>query len=163
VQIQLFREFLKDLTPAEMKEAVSHAILNCKFMPTIAELRSFAGRSAAQQKQLETAVGSVAAEREWEAVLAHVNRYGGTVYPGDPKLLLSAAGEYAFRQIGWRDGLLNTAPEDLHWAHKEFVAAYTMHGETGGLLAPSREEARRLLASLHGERKELPGRATGGT
>jgi hypothetical protein len=56
---------------------------------------------------------------------------------------------------------VNTAPEDLHWAHKEFVAAFMMHAETGGLLAPSREEARRLLAGLDGEMKQLAAGVTG--
>ena len=33
------------------------------------------------------------AERAWNAVLSHVERFGETVYPSDPKLELSSADE----------------------------------------------------------------------
>lgn len=149
LQLMAYREALKDLTPEQAHQACSRALLECKFMPPVAELREFAsmGQKAATNRV------TMAAETEWEAIDKHVARYGGTVYPSDPPLALTAAGEYAFRRIGWRLAVADAGPGDLHWLHKNFVEAYVLYADTDGLKALPQNEARRLLDGL---RKALP-------
>lgn len=58
---------LSDLTVEEINRAGTRAVLQCRFMPTVAELRELAGRSlarAADQPKIASAA-TLAALREW--------------------------------------------------------------------------------------------------
>lgn len=101
----------------------------------------------------------LAAEQEWELCCNHVRDYGEQTFQSDRPLWLSNAGEKAFREIGWRLGLVRVLDCDakgMEFAHKRFVAAYKLHVETGGLLAPTREEARKMLDKIRDLAKGLP-------
>lgn len=144
--MEAYSEGLADLTEAQLRQVFGQAILECKFMPTVAELRGFL-------KQRQAKVDSLEAEQEWEVCCAHLRKYGEVTYDSDQPLVLTAAGEYAFRQIGWRKGLVRVLDYDdkgMQFAHKRFIEAYNTHVETGGLLAPSREEAQKMLATARG-------------
>lgn len=122
-----------------------------EFMPTGAKLSQV-------WKDRQTKSDALAGEQEWEEILQHVLRYGAVCYRSDEKLDLSARAEYSLRQIGgsdWRQALAFADDDRLHWLRKNFLENYNRHAETGGLLAPSREEARSLLNKIMEYRKKL--------
>lgn len=139
--MEAYREGLSDLPEADLREVFSRAILECKFMPTVAELRGFLNRK-------EVAIDKLESEREWDRILAHVVKYGAVCYPSDSKLEVSAAGEYSLRQIGgadWRQAIAGADDDRLHWLRKNFIECWNRYAETGGLKAIGREEAKRML------------------
>ncbi len=146
-QVENYRRGLQDLTVEEVHYACRRAWLEWKFLtlPPVAVLREFAGRHAQQEPKNADRI-TLAAETEWEAIITHVREHGATVYPSDPPLALTAAGEYAFRRIGWRQAISEAATSDLHWLHKNFIEAFKLHAETGGLRQLPQTEATRLLS-----------------
>ena len=146
-QADVYSRGLQDLTPEEIHLACSRALLEWKFLtlPPVAVLREYAGRHA-QQEPSDADRISLAAETEWEAIVHHVQNLGATLYRSDPPLELTAAGEFAFRRIGWREAVAEVTPENLHWLHKNFIEAFRMHSETDGLKQLSQSEAEKLLS-----------------
>lgn len=141
--MEAYREGLSDLPEAELRMVFTRALLECKFMPTVAELRAFVVRK-------EVAADALQADREWREITAHVEynlmAYGHTAPP------LSDSGDYALRQIGGIEAVYDCllekngcCPADLKWRGKDFREAYGRYAETGGLKAIGRDEARRML------------------
>ena len=139
--VSVYQDGLVDLPEAALRMVFTKALLECKFMPTIAELRGFIKEGRKRADNLD-------AEKNWEACCDHLRKYGEQTYNSDKPLGITAAGEHAFRAIGWRSGLVKVLDYDakgMDFAHKRFIEAYNYHVETGGLVAVSREEAVRLL------------------
>ena len=146
-QLEVYGQGLQDLTPEEIHLACSRALLEWKFLtlPPVAVLREYAGRHAQQEPKDADRI-TLAAETEWEAIVHHVQWLGVTMYRSDPPLVLTAAGEFAFRRIGWREAVGTVNPENLHWVHKNFIEAFQMHAETDGLKQLPQAEAENLLS-----------------
>lgn len=142
--MEAYREGLSDLSEADLRMVFTRALLECKFMPTVAELRGFVAKK-------EIAVDNLKADREWLLITAHVDREL-MAYEHVPPYGLSDSADYALRQIGGIEAVYDCylekngqSPADLKWRGKDFREAYGRYAETGGLKAIGREEAKRML------------------
>jgi len=151
---------LQHIPLADLEVAGARCIAEIKWWPKIPEILARVPNSPQQIQQRE----QLEAEQTWNVI---------TYFAGGRQCIcdgmgqeLTEAGKYALRILGgWQpicDVLIHRPSADaVHFLKKNFLDGYTRHKETGGLLAPSREEARRLLAGLQGEMKELPAGVTG--
>ena len=146
-KLEVYAMLLKDMPLNQLEGALAECAKNCQYFPTVADIRATISRRLQQADQF-------GAEKAWNVFLS---RFGA--WHPDTGLSSSApkpdpAGEYAERQIG--SFVRFAASEIQHEAfiRKEFIDAYKRFHETGGMLAPSREEAARFLESLR--KGELP-------
>lgn len=150
--VSAYNQWLKQIPETELEAAIMQAMIKSpNFPPTGPGIVA-----CWQSTRTETQV--LDATLEWTKCLTHAERYGEIVYPSDPKLYLSDAGEYALRLIGGRSGILNTKDQDTHWAQRNFIEAWNKFSEaekSGHAL--SQGETRQLLGLVDAERKkELP-------
>jgi hypothetical protein len=152
VLVECYEDGLADLAEEHLTGVFTKALLECKFMPTVAELRGFITNR-------EEAVDALKADREWKRILDHVD-YNIAAYEHKAPADLSPTGDYALRQIGGIEAVYNLMlennEEQLRWLGKDFREHYARYSETGGLKAIGRDEARRLLDQTMAWRKELP-------
>ena len=159
---KVYVQVLQHIPLADLEAAATRCMSEIKWWPKIPEILERlpnGPRQIQQREQLE-------ADQVWNAIShfagGHSCICGGIGQP------LTEAGRYAVTQVGgWRaicNVVLAERPsaDSVHFLKENFLEAYARHAETGGLLAPSREEARRLLAGLHGETKQLAACGTGG-
>lgn len=147
-KIRLYVELLADIPVEFLALAFRKAAQQCRHFPTIADIRNIV--------QTDTqAIERFDGEEAWDRVkvIFHKHWHPDIGLHGNPPEL-DPAGEYALRQIG---GMKRFASSDIaseNWVRKEFLEAYQRFHETGGRLAPTREEAAKLLDQL--KRGELP-------
>lgn len=141
-EASVYTEWCKAIPVSQLEQVFREAMeASPSFMPTGPAI-SAAWKSKEPKKDM------LNSEREWDAILAHVLKYGAVCYPSDKKLEVSASGEYSLRQVGgadWRQAIAAADDDRLHWLRANFIECWNRHAETGGLLAPSREEAKRML------------------
>lgn len=109
---------LSDLALDAVKNAAAKAIRQCRFMPTVVELRRLAGELSIEDR----------AARVWQAVRRAVLRHGyyGSVSFDDP--LTNAT----IRSLGdWRMFCVRMEEEDEKWTRKEFERVYAALARAG--------------------------------
>ena len=164
-QIGIYKAALEsELTVEQLEETCQRALKGCRFFPSIADLLSGVHRD---QAQAEEAVDKLHAERAWDSLMAYVGRWGADLTPSvcgrreTGEIIFEYAEpllpeiEWAVRQCGGYYRVATATTENIHFIRKEFLAHFLRYRETGALAAPSREEARRLLAGLQEKAKQL--------
>ena len=164
-QIGIYKAALEsELTLDQLEETCQRALKNCRFFPTIADLLAWVRRD---QAQAEEAVDKLHADRAWDSLMAHIDRWGADRMPlvcgrrETGEIIFEHAEpllpeiEWAVRQCGGYYKVATATTENVHFIRKEFLAHFLRYRETGALAAPSREEARRLLAGLQEKAKQL--------
>lgn len=143
--VKTYAELLADLSYDECKRAVLSAIAECKFMPTIAEIRSRVAETQGPQQSGDEA---------WGDVMQAVARFGIYRTP----IFSDACTEAAVATIGWRT-ICNTPEDQSATLRAQFRRVYDSmrgralkHGNTGRLLD---SYERRGLLGIHDERKQL--------
>lgn len=133
---------LADLPSEVLPEMFSLARKGLKFYPQVSELRALV-----EKKEIEA--DAVEAEKAWLILEGRRDRLGAHGK-------LDGATDYALRAIGGWKRFCNYELDAYSFIRRDFIAAYKRWKETGGLQAPSREEARKLLAKAQAmERKAL--------
>ncbi len=155
-QAKIYELGLKDLPAEEVHAAMKRALKGCKFFPSIAEIRACVEKPEADAETLEAERSWRGLERrraEWGMDLTPVFQGGKFHYAPE----LDAATSYALAALGGWERFCNYETDLYALMRRDFIAAYKRHRETEGLLAPSRDEARRLLAHVDSwDRKKLP-------
>lgn len=164
-QIAIYKAALENgLTLEQLEAACQRALKTCRFFPTIADLLSCVHRDQAQAEQ---AVDKLHAERAWDSLMAHIDRWGADRTPlvcgrrETGEIIFEYAEpllpeiEWAVRQCGGYYKVATATTENVHFIRKEFLAQFVRYRETAALAAPSREEARQLLAGLQEKAKQL--------
>ncbi len=147
-RMALYAEALMDLSPEALETAFRQCVQTCHFFPTVADIRDQV------RKQLD-ATDTFNAERSWVLFKQLFSRWHPDVGFLDNDLPeLDEAGEYALRTIGGFSRFSQTEKANENFIRKEFIAAYQRYRETGGYLAPTREQAAALLDKL--KKGELP-------
>lgn len=143
--VRAYLQWLRDIPEGEMENVLRTAMKESPdFIPPAPKIGAIYDQKARDRDRLD-------GDREWDKILAHVQNYGAVCYPSDPLLALDARSEYALRIVGgsdWRQAIAGADAERLHWLHENFVTAYNRHADTAGLMAPSRDEARKMLDSV---------------
>lgn len=126
---------LGDLKQETLTNAFIRCLHECRFFPSIAEIRKLATEPDDE----------LSAEKAWQTFL----RIFGCWHPDigfviePPKL--DAAGEHAMRTIGGIRRFALTEIANENFIRKEFIEAYKYHRKTQGLLAPTQAEAAAFL------------------
>lgn len=111
VLLGLYWEALRDLTPAQFREATGRALRECKFLPKPAELRELAGNGSAARALIA-----------WDAVRAALRKYSYTTSV-DFGPLVNAV----IRSMGGWYALDDMATSELDvWGKKEFERVYAL-------------------------------------
>lgn len=150
--VALYQTALADLEPAELEAACLKALSECRFMPTVADIRSHIKRVAVVEQ-------ASARDDEWADILSkiqfwdeyyHAKEGRGWGSDGPPKL--SAAGSQAVRACGGFSAIQATKPEYLPILKKQFDEAYHRQIEHAGnmQLEPGSSEKRILEAVTPG-------------
>jgi hypothetical protein len=121
----LYGEALGHLSPEQLKAAFLKTAQTCRYFPKPADI-------LAQIEVAETKGFQLESEREWQKLLVWIRRH---VFPDTgvernaPRL--PAAVEHAAKAAGGIFYIERCSSEDLVWARKNFLAAYTNVHETG--------------------------------
>lgn len=137
-KLQLYEMLLKDLSIGQLERALPRVSQTCKFYPTPADIRE-ATTEVVRQTEL------FAAEKAWESFKRLFGCWHPDIGLSENAPKLDPAGEYAMRIIGGVQRFANSEYTEEHFIRREFLDAYKRYKETGGMLAPTREEARQLL------------------
>ncbi len=98
-RLQMYVDYLQDLTQASLAQAIDRCVRESKFFPSVAELRQLAGASALQDAEL-------VAEAAWQRTLENIRKYGVDRLPTfrNGKMVaparLDERTEYAIRAAG---------------------------------------------------------------
>ena len=106
---------LSDIDINTIKRAVMVAIRDCKFMPTVHELRKLCG---AAESRIETKDRPLLA---WQAVREAIRRVGAYDSPHFEDVVIHAV----IRELGGWPHVCDTETEQMQWLEKRFVAAYS--------------------------------------
>jgi hypothetical protein len=142
---EMWSDQLQDIPPDLLDAACDRLMKTWRFpkLPLPGDVR-------VQLNEAETKGFELEADQEWENALRVATEFWHPeigLYPNAPRL--SPAAWHALRTAGGLSHLFNCSREDLQWARKRFVAAYTLVHETGQiehLLGAS--EAKRILAQI---------------
>lgn len=148
---KIYEQALADLEPEEIEAACQACLLDSRFMPTVADVRSRIKKRAAL-------VNSDVCLVEWEAALRYARKWHPDVgfkgYMGHeyPRPALSDAGEYALRAVGGYYTLAQFAwdEEQLVFRKRDFDASHARHAEMAenGVAPLSAGQAKTLLGEL---------------
>lgn len=153
-QARIYEEYLGDVPERELREGLERALLECRYFPNVADIRSCLRKPAEESLRVEEARDSLEAERAWKGLEGRRDRWGMDLTPvfSGGKFTyppaLDAATEHALAAIGGWERFCNYEHDLYGLMRKDFFAAYKYHSSTGGLLAPSRGEAARLLGQV---------------
>ncbi len=147
-KIESYIELLVDISPDLLEQALIRTARTAEWFPSVAEIR----RNVTEQY---TAEDSMKSEAAWDTVMLifRHNFHPDIGLYGDPPKLDEAA-EWALRQIGDLKGIARSNVENESFLRKDFITAYKRYRETGGYLAPTREQASKLLNQLR--KGEIP-------
>lgn len=153
VLTQIWIDALDDLEPGRCEAAFSKLVrVGCRReFPTPADVRAQLDQADSKGLELEAA-------NAWQKLLTWIERYYHPdigVTPGAPEL--SGPVEHACRAAGGFRWIERCGEDDLVWARKTFLAAYTNVHETGEVKhLLSRNEARRAFFQItNPPRKQL--------
>lgn len=137
--IAIYDRLLSDIPPAELETVVYQCIAECKFLPTVAEIRE-------RYHALTRTLGQLSATDAWGEVKREIRRIGswGTPQFDDPVVAK------VVRNMGWRELCMSESPEGVDRA--QFERAYNeiiARGEQMHKLLPqSREMAHQRIGGL---------------
>jgi len=140
-KLELYAMLLKDTPIDQLERALPLCARTCNQFPTVADILKSINTQIKAEEHFK-------AEKQWQVFKQMFGCWHPDLglSPNAPEL--DAAGEYALRQIG---GLKRFAASELaheNFIRKEFIEAYERFHETGGMLAPTRQEAAKLLDKL---------------
>jgi len=136
--IAVYDRLLADIPPHELQTVVDQAIAECKFLPTVAELRE-------RYHTLSRTLGQLTATDAWGQVKAEIRRIGswGTPTFADPVVAK------VVRNMGWNELCMSESPEGVDRA--QFTKMYNELVERGEqvqkLLPQARDMAERRLGT----------------
>ncbi len=136
--IAVYDRLLADIPPGELQTVVDQAIAECKFLPTVAELRE-------RYHTLTRTLAQLTATDAWGQVKAEIRRIGswGTPTFADPVIAK------VVRNMGWNELCMSEAPEGVDRA--QFERAYNEIVNRGEqvqkLLPQARDMAERRLGT----------------
>ncbi len=160
--VEIYHRGLRDLSPDTIDGACMSALQACRFMPTLADIRSQLGKLDEVQTDLN-------AEGEWERALDCAEQYSPDTKATSPQAIdwrgalawrrqpnLSAAGEYAIRCAGGWAALekAHFDPADATWRRKAFLEAYKSYHQ-GEHLGLTEGQTQKLLSKVQEVSKQL--------
>jgi hypothetical protein len=109
--IAVYDRLLSDIPPGDLQTVVDQCVAECKFMPTVAELRE-------RYHALTRTIGRMSAGEAWGKVKAEIRRIGswGTPTFDDPIIAR------VVRNMGWMELCTSESPEGVDRA--QFERAY---------------------------------------
>lgn len=171
-RIQLYAGLLADVPVEELDVALRITAQECKNFPTIADIRGFIKKQvvAVEQFEAEKAWDFIrwAVHQFWNAdsgILPHsssvpnpkwLQRYeselqveqfrGGYLIKPKP---FSANLDFAIRQVGGLARIWDLAANEHDFVRRDFIQAFMRFKETGGYLAPTRQEALAMMDRIN--------------
>lgn len=146
-RIAVYASTLGDLSVEQLDAACQRCLEHCRFFPTISEIREQVHLDVKHLDQFN-------AEVAWGIFRENFRSWFPDVgVTGKPKPL-GEAGEYAALLIGGYGRFAASELAHENFIRSEFIAAYQRYRDTGGYLAPTREQAAALLEKLRGELPE---------
>ena len=155
---RVYQAALSDCQPEQIEAACKQSLLECRFLPAVADIRE---RLSKQSNLEESDLCLV----EWEAIVGHAGKWNADLGWCDPKTgisqysggtpvfpRLSACGEYALRHVGGYEGLVRCChnEEVMVFRKRDFEAAYKrrLEMQRAGYLPLTDAQARNLLAEV---------------
>ena len=137
--VAIYARLLSDIPPCDLQTVVDQAIAECRFLPTVAELRE-------RFHALTRTLGQPSATEAWGEVQAQIRAVG---YIGTPYFANDVTAQVV-RHLGWRD---LCASENAIADRAHFMRMYDQLVERGNsvqkLLPQAREMAeRRIVGGL---------------
>lgn len=151
--METYSEGLADLSLEELREVFSQALRECKFMPTLAELRGFIARCQDSDQRLQC-------DGAWAALVRYCYDHSCVCQGG---LEMDAPAAYAVKTVGGWAGICKVLcnyseaiAKDSHFLAKSFKEAYLRYVRTNAftrseyesLPGPKQEEAKQLLGQV---------------
>lgn len=155
--VSIWMEHFAGVSPEVLETALRRAEHESEFFPTPASVMKLIDRPEVESETLDAEkawAGLEKRRREWGADLTPLFMAGELHHPPP----LDAPTEYALAAIGGWSRFCDYDLDTYAFLRRDFIAAFKRFRETGGLLAPSREEAKRLLAQV----RELPASSVAG-
>lgn len=123
--VAVYMRLLADIPPADLQAVIDQCIAECKFLPTVAEIRE-------RWHILTRTLGQLSAAEAWGQVKAEVRRIGswGTPKFDDPTVAR------VVKMMGWNEICMSEAPEGVDRA--QFMKMYEQ-------LAGREEQVQKLL------------------
>jgi hypothetical protein len=169
-KLAVYADSLRDMSVGRLDLAMARCLKTCKFFPSIAEIRTAAdGESETLQLEAEVAwkyvqwvtktfwvtpdgnIQPISASREPQQLQMESRPFRGgfLVYPKP----FDAATDHAIANAGGLYRLSTLTFEEHDFVRRDFLKAHRYHGETLGLLAPSRHNAAVLVQDLFAQKK----------
>jgi len=145
--VAVYLRLLRDIPPADLQTVIDQCIAECKFLPTVAEIRE-------RYHALTRTLGQLSATDAWGEVKREIRRVGswGTPQFDDPVIAK------VVRNMGWRELCMSESPEGVDRA--QFERAYNeliARGEQMHKLLPqAREMAHQRIGGLQHIAAYLP-------
>lgn len=108
--VTVYLEILADIPVAELRTAINQCLAECKFLPTIAELRE-------KHRQITGALAQQTAAEAWTLVLKAIRREGSWHKPEFNNPIT----EKTVDAMGWRELCLSEAPPGVDRAQFERI------------------------------------------
>ena len=106
--VAVYMRLLSDIPPTELQTVVDQCIAECKFLPTVAEIRE-------RYHALTRTLGHLTATDAWGMVKDEIRRIGSWGAPefSDPTVA------HVVKRMGWRELCLSESPEGVDRAQFE--------------------------------------------
>lgn len=158
----VYKQALADLSPDDLEAACKSALMDCRFMPTVADIR-------AHVKKAERIHGELGVDAEWLEIMDKIQFYdayydkpgfNGWGAGGPPRL--TDAGKYAVDCLGGFRVFQETSPEFLPKLRTTFQQHYERFTDGGGRKelpegATPRSEKLKLIAMPEEIRTQVAG------
>lgn len=150
--VRVYEVGLSDLTAAEIEACCTNALQECRFMPTVADIR-------AHLKRERTLLANADGNAEWEEIFDSAkknyspeNCHDPSSHNWRPKPKVSEAGLYALRCIGGWRAVGDVLLKDVPFIKRDFIAHYERFDEMERHNLVSGGEPRRLREPVGGEK-----------
>lgn len=134
--VAVYLRLLRDIPPAELQTVVDQCVAECKFLPTVAEIRE-------RYHALTRTLGNMTATDAWGMVKSEIRRVGswGTPTFDDPVVAK------VVRNMGWNELCMSESPEGVDRAQFERMYNETINRneQVSKLLPQSRELAEKRI------------------
>ena len=150
--MEIYFQHLQGKITAEQLEGAGPRLLEGERFPLPGDILRAIVKPEESKENLEAEKAWLQLEKrraEWGPDLMPLHHGGKDYYPP----ALDGATEYGLSSIGGWDRFCNYDADLYGLMRRDFILAYKRHRETKGLLAPSREEARKILAQVEDWKK----------
>lgn len=140
--IAVYDRLLCDIAPADLQTVVDQCVAECKFLPTVAEIRE-------RYHNLTRTIGGLTAGEAWGLVKGEIRRVGSWGLPNFENPTIAQV----VKNMGWLELCTSESPEGVDRA--QFERAYNALVERGEQMQKLLPQARELAVARNDNMKRI--------